>query len=666
MKIKLLYLILFWTLIEASYSQTYNLQREIFYSASNYAANYLAVYDFNGDGLDDLLIGGNNGETLNKTPIYLLISQGDGTFNEERSNYVNGNLLAANPTSVNADYNQDGILDFAIFDSGHMELGQDPVYTGFYGEDAQLLLSNSNGSWDISTALSDAHEAANDFSNSELHIKSGSAADINNDGYPDIYVESGGGSQQLLSHIYYNNGDNSFSVGKMGEAIWAYPFSGPIGYWRQQANSLADINNDGFPDLLVGQLRRTNNEQEGLTSYVLLNDGNGNFQEEGAISLPHPNWHEGYTYVLSILTLDVNQDGWLDLIYSQHRGQDDMSNTDDAFTGYYIQVYINNNGTEFVDATLEYISHTSEMLSVTHPEYGFNINFGRAKLFDINEDGFDDIFITNGPPVDSNNPLILLNNGSNNFRPIPAEVYNAITNGNIWTGEYSYPIDLNGDGLLDMVGSDLTGGPDGEYGTGDEYHEIYPVFGIRNYPKVSNISISCEQQLASGLDLTFIPDLDVTHFYIEKIYGGQLYTSSQEIINEGNFIDIVTADSGFLFSPDSNFQGHAYFYIQGANAANTSNLVGSKFITKINVTCGSLSLKDKFKKIIFYPNPTTSIVTIEGGAVYNIEVYSLQGRKLMTHRGNSIDLSSLSNAMYLIKATNTANKQQQIYKVIKE
>ena len=38
----------------------------------------------------------------------------------------------------------------------------------------------------------------------------------------------------------------------------------------------------------------------------------------------------------------------------------------------------------------------------------------------------------------------------------------------------------------------------------------------------------------------------------------------------------------------------------------------------------------------------------------------------MTHKGNSIDLSVLSNAMYLIKATNTANKQQQIYKVIKE
>jgi uncharacterized protein (TIGR02145 family) len=78
------------------------------------------------------------------------------------------------------------------------------------------------------------------------------------------------------------------------------------------------------------------------------------------------------------------------------------------------------------------------------------------------------------------------------------------------------------------------------------------------------------------------------------------------------------------------------------------------------------SINDYNNIITIYPNPTTSIVTIEGDAIYDIEVYSLQGIKVMTHKGNSIDLSALSNAMYIIKATNTANKQQQIYKVIKE
>ena len=84
-------------------------------------------------------------------------------------------------------------------------------------------------------------------------------------------------------------------------------------------------------------------------------------------------------------------------------------------------------------------------------------------------------------------------------------------------------------------------------------------------------------------------------------------------------------------------------------------------------TCPTASVDDQNQSgISIYPNPTTSIITIQEEGVYNIEVYSLQGRKLIIHRGNSIDLSALSNAMYLIKATNTANKQQQIYKVIKE
>ena len=129
-------------------------------------------------------------------------------------------------------------------------------------------------------------------------------------------------------------------------------------------------------------------------------------------------------------------------------------------------------------------------------------------------------------------------------------------------------------------------------------------------------------------------------------FGAYFWTSNTGSIASGYPIRFfTTGGSGMFFAGRHPRNGFSVRFVRDAQTAST---------------------KDYSKPAPIYPNPTSSVVTIEGGEAYNIEVYSLQGRKLMTHRGNRIDLSALSNAMYLIKATNTANKQQQIYKVIKE
>jgi len=69
--------------------------------------------------------------------------------------------------------------------------------------------------------------------------------------------------------------------------------------------------------------------------------------------------------------------------------------------------------------------------------------------------------------------------------------------------------------------------------------------------------------------------------------------------------------------------------------------------------------------ITIYPNPTTSILTIKGSAEYNIKVYDIAGRKVMTHTGNTIDMSNLSPATYIIKAIDNLNNEEFTYKVIK-
>ena len=70
--------------------------------------------------------------------------------------------------------------------------------------------------------------------------------------------------------------------------------------------------------------------------------------------------------------------------------------------------------------------------------------------------------------------------------------------------------------------------------------------------------------------------------------------------------------------------------------------------------------------ITIYPNPTTSILTIKGSNEYNIKVFDITGRKIMTHTGNTIDMSNLSPATYIIKVVDNSNNEELTYKVIKD
>ena len=75
---------------------------------------------------------------------------------------------------------------------------------------------------------------------------------------------------------------------------------------------------------------------------------------------------------------------------------------------------------------------------------------------------------------------------------------------------------------------------------------------------------------------------------------------------------------------------------------------------------------DKYSNTItIYPNPTTSIVTLQGGKQYDIEVYSLQGKKVMALTGNTIDMSHLSSATYIVKALDKVENEEVSYKVVK-
>ena len=79
----------------------------------------------------------------------------------------------------------------------------------------------------------------------------------------------------------------------------------------------------------------------------------------------------------------------------------------------------------------------------------------------------------------------------------------------------------------------------------------------------------------------------------------------------------------------------------------------------------ALSLKDYSNTITIYPNPTTSILIIEGNKEYDIKVYDMAGNKLMAVSGNTINMAHLSTATYIVKATDKSNNEELTYKVVK-
>jgi len=73
----------------------------------------------------------------------------------------------------------------------------------------------------------------------------------------------------------------------------------------------------------------------------------------------------------------------------------------------------------------------------------------------------------------------------------------------------------------------------------------------------------------------------------------------------------------------------------------------------------------KSKAPTLYPNPTSSLLALNSDKEYNIEVYDMAGNKVMALTGNTIDMSHLSSATYIVKALDKVENEEVSYKVVK-
>lgn len=274
------------------------------------------LVDINQDGWLDIYVCVSGGGKESDRANLLYINKGDLTFEEKASDYG----LADTRQSMQAaffDYDKDQDLDMYLMVNPaayeqRVNISQPRKLNGESISNDRLYRNEGNGKFKDVTM-----EAGILTEGYGLGI---GISDINNDGWPDVYISNDFIGSDIL---YINQKDGTFK-NKLSEYINHTSYAG-------MGNDLADINNDGKTDLMVLDMRPEDNKRQKLiissTGYdrfqmmlkagydpqysrntLQLNMGMGEFSEIGFMSgISSTDWS------WSPLLADYDNDGFKDL-----------------------------------------------------------------------------------------------------------------------------------------------------------------------------------------------------------------------------------------------------------------------------------------------------------------------------------------------------------------
>lgn len=391
----------------------------------------VAVLDYDQDGwMDIFLVNGADltGSGAAPQPVKshprfwnrLYRNQGDGTFldvTERAGVWGDGYGMGA----AVGDYDNDGFPDLLVTSFGH----------------CNLYRNNGDGSFRDVT------------SSAGIDVRgwpsSAGFFDLNNDGFLDLFIgrylewsfdlevpcgsDSGSGRSYchpdnfppVLSYLFKNNGDSTFSDISVESGIAAHP-------GKALGVAFADFDGDGFADIYVAN--------DSFQQFLFKNLGNESFEEVG-ISAGVAFTEDGRVFAgMGADFMDVDGDGMPDIVATA--------------LPYESFAFFHNRGNGMFD----YRSLDTHLARLTRFASGWGV-----RIFDYDNDGRNDLFLVNGHVMDNieasqpnleyrQRPMLLRNAGSK-FVDVSASSGDPFQNR--FAGRGAAFADLDNDGDIDVV-----------------------------------------------------------------------------------------------------------------------------------------------------------------------------------------------------------------------